>query len=217
MVLWWRLCHRQEVVMERMPQRTEALEMRLRRGVLAVAAAAALAVSACAAPGGGSTNAPATQGVETIASGSPAAGGVTLALANDATLGSFVTGANGMSLYIFTPDTGTTSACVDQCAANWPPLTVASAADAQAGTGVTGTLGTITRPDGTLQVTLGGHPLYYFANDKAAGDLNGQGLNDKWYAAGPDGAGLGMTAGPAPADSSAPEKTPCPQSDRTCY
>ena len=107
-----------------------------------------------------------------------------------------MTGANGMSLYIFTPDTGTTSACVDQCATSWPPLTVAAATDATAGTGITGTIGTITRADGKLQVTLGGHPLYYFANDKAAGDLNGQGLNNKWYVAGADGAGLGMGSTP---------------------
>jgi len=80
-----------------------------------------------------------------------------------------------------------------------------------------GEIGTITRADGTLQVTLGGHPLYYFANDTAVGDLKGQGLNDKWYVAGPDGAGLGMTAGPAPADSGAPEKTPCAPADRSCY
>jgi len=202
--------------MERMPQRTEDLALRLRRGVLAVAAAAAVVVSACGSPGGGATTAPATVGPataapSTAAPGSPAAAGVTLALAEDATLGSFVTGANGMTLYIFTPDTATSSACVDQCATSWPPLTVAAAGDAAAGTGVTGEIGTITRADGTLQVTLGGHPLYYFANDKAAGDVNGQGLNDKWYAAGPDGAGLGMTSG------GGDKKTPCPPGDRTCY
>jgi len=202
--------------MERMPQRTEDLALRLRRGVLAVAAAAAVVVSACGSPGGGATTAPATVGPataapSTAAPGSPAAAGVTLALAEVATLGSFVTGANGMTLYIFTPDTATSSACVDQCAANWPPLTVAAAGEAAAGSGVTGEIGTITRADGTLQVTLGGHPLYYFANDKAAGDVNGQGLNDKWYAAGPDGAGLGMTSG------GGDKKTPCPPGDRTCY
>jgi predicted lipoprotein with Yx(FWY)xxD motif len=201
--------------MERMPNRTEDLPVRLRRRVVAVAAAAAFAVSACASPGSGGTTvpatpAPATAGPVTAAPGSPAAG-LSLALAEDATLGSFVTGANGMSLYIFTPDTATSSACVDQCATSWPPLTVANAADATAGAGVTGALGTITRADGTLQVTLGGHPLYYFANDKAAGDLNGQGLNEKWYAAGPDGAGLGMMA------DGGDKKTPCPPADRTCY
>jgi len=206
--------------MERMPPRTEALTVRVRRALLAVAAAAAFAVSACATPSGGATTAPTTAapvtaGPATSAPGTAApataAAGLTLALADDATLGSFVTGANGMSLYIFTPDTATTSACVDQCEANWPPLTVAAASDATAGSGVTGTIGTITRADGTIQVTLGGHPLYYFANDKAAGDLNGQGLNDKWYAAGPDGAGLGMTSG------GGDKKTPCPPADRSCY
>jgi len=200
--------------MERMPQRTVDLALGLRRGVLAVAAAAAVAVSACGSPGATTapaTAAPATAAPSTAAPGSPAATGVTLALADDLKLGSYVAGANGMTLYIFTPDTPTSSACVDQCAANWPPLTVAAASDATAGTGVTGEIGTITRADGTLQVTLGGHPLYYFANDKAAGDVNGQGLNDKWYAAGPDGAGLGMTAG------GGDKKTPCPPGDRTCY
>ena len=202
--------------MERMPLRAEDLASSLRRGVVVVAAAVAFALSACASPGGGATNAPATPPAGTAAPGttapgSPAAAGVTLALAEHATLGAFVTGANGMTLYIFTPDTATTSACVDQCATNWPPLTVAAASDATAGTGVTGAIGTITRADGTMQITLGGHPLYYFANDKAAGDVNGQGLNDKWYAAGPDGAGLGMTTG------GGDEKTPCPANDRTCY
>jgi predicted lipoprotein with Yx(FWY)xxD motif len=202
--------------MERKPLRTEDVAMRLRRGVIAMAAAAAVAVSACSSPGAGATTAPATgapntAAPDTAAPGSPAAAGLTLALAEDATLGSFVTGANGMTLYIFTPDTATASACVDQCATNWPPLTVAAASDATAGTGVTGAIGTITRADGSIQVTLGGHPLYYFANDKAAGDLNGQGLNDKWYAAGPNGAGLGMTTG------GGDKKTPCPPGDRSCY
>ena len=202
--------------MERMPHRTEDLALRLRRGVVAVAAAAAIAVSGCASPGGGATSGPATAApgataLGTAAPGSAAAAGLTLDLADDATLGSYVTGKDGMTLYIFTPDTATTSTCVDQCAANWPPLTVSAAGDASAGSGVTGAVGTITRADGTLQVTLGGHPLYYFANDKAAGDVNGQGLNDKWYAAGPDGAGLGMTAG------GGDKKTPCPPADRTCY
>ena len=123
--------------------------------------------------------------------------GLTLALATNATLGSYVTGANGMALYIFTTDSGTTSACTGGCADNWPPLTVAAAGDVTAGAGVTGALGTITRADGKLQVTLGGHPLYYFKNDAAAGDVNGQGINDVWFLAGADGTGLGMAGGEA--------------------
>jgi predicted lipoprotein with Yx(FWY)xxD motif len=92
---------------------------------------------------------------------------------------------------VFEKDAGTTSACVDACATNWPPLTVAALTDVTAGTGVTGTLATITRADGSLQVTLAGHPLYYFKGDAAAGDINGQGLNDVWYLAGVDGSSVG--------------------------
>ncbi len=86
-----------------------------------------------------------------------------------------VAGSNGMTVYVFTKDTkdSGTSACLDTCATNWPPLSVAAGGAPVAGTGVAGKLGTITRPDGTLQVTYNGKPLYFFANDKAPGDANG--------------------------------------------
>ena len=195
--------------MERMPQHAEDLARRLRRSVVAVAAATAFAVGACAAPGGGASTAPTTVSEP---SGAPAE--LTLELLTNDTLGSYVVGEDGKSLYIFTPDTGSTSSCNGECAANWPPLTAESAADVAAGEGVTGALGTITRADGSLQITLGGKPLYYFKGDQADGDINGQGLNDVWYVAGPDGAGLGMGGAVA---SSPPETTPCPPADRTCY
>jgi predicted lipoprotein with Yx(FWY)xxD motif len=195
---------------ERMPGHIEDVTWRMRRGVVAVVAVAALAVGACSAPTGAATTAPTTAPTTVPASApaasapaeSAAAGYTTLTLATDATLGAHVTGRDGMSLYVFTPDTATTSACVDQCATSWPPVIVEDEGDAQAGAGVTGALGTITRTDGAKQLTLGGHPLYYFANDKAAGDLNGQGLNDKWYAAGADGTGVGMSGAPAPSTGS---------------
>lgn len=163
----------------------------------ATGAATLIVVVACTAPaGGGATTGP-TQAVSAppaSSATSPAASmaaGITLAVAKDAELGDHVTGKEGMSLYVFEKDSNGTSACVDACAANWPPLTVASAADVTAGTGVTGELGTITRPDGTTQVTLDGKPLYYFANDKAAGDTNGQGLNGFWYLVSPAGEAVG--------------------------
>jgi predicted lipoprotein with Yx(FWY)xxD motif len=187
--------------MERMPYRTEDPAARLRRGVVAVAAAAAFVVGACASPGGGATTAPATQSTPTTAPASAAAttdaDSISLEVAEDATLG-YVTGRDGMALYFFKPDTGTTSNCNDDCAKNWPPLTVDDADDVAAGGGVTGALGTITRGDGSMQVTLAGHPLYYFAGDKAAGDVNGQGLNDVWFLAAPDGTMVTAAGGPAP-------------------
>jgi predicted lipoprotein with Yx(FWY)xxD motif len=42
---------------------------------------------------------------------------------------------------------------------------------------VTGTLGTITRPDGTTQATYDAHPLYTFTGDTASGQNKGNGLN----------------------------------------
>ncbi len=194
--------------MKRMLQRTEDLAARLRRSVVAVGAATALVVGACAAPGGGSMTAPATP----PATASVAA--LTLQVAQDATLGAYVAGKDGKALYIFAPDTGAASNCNDDCAVNWPPLTAAAASDVAAGAGVIGAVGTITRADGSLQITLGGKPLYYFKNDQAAGDVKGQGLNDVWYLAGPDGNGVGMAGS---GSSAPPEATPCPPADRSCY
>ena len=176
------------------------LERTIRR--LGLLGASAALFAACA--GGGAptsvpaTTTPATQAPPaTAAPASQATAGLTLALATNATLGQYVTGANGMALYIFTKDTGGSSACSGQCADNWPALNVTALSDVTAGAGVTGTLGTITGADGKLQVTLGGHPLYYFKGDTAAGDVNGQGLNGVWFAAGADGNGLGMGGGAA--------------------
>ncbi|HET7181450.1 MAG TPA: hypothetical protein VFI15_04375 [Candidatus Limnocylindrales bacterium] len=172
-------------------------ERTIRRVALLGASAALFA--ACAGAGS-PTTAPATTAATTApASAAPttapasAAAGLTLAVATNATLGSYVTGANGMSLYIFTKDTGTTSACSGQCADNWPALTVTALSDVTAGAGVTGALATITGADGKLQVTLAGHPLYYFKGDTAAGDINGQGLNGVWYLAGVDGSLVGAS------------------------
>ncbi len=164
-------------------------------GALALVAVAAI-VTACAAPGA-ATNGPATAAPATTtpATAAPAtnppattAAGATLEVRTDAEYGAVVTGANGMSLYVFLNDKGDgKSTCYGDCAGSWPALTVAGAGDLTGGTGVTGALGTITRDDGALQVTLAGAPLYYFVVDAAAGDTKGQGLNNKWYLASPAG------------------------------
>ena len=99
--------------------------------------------------------------------------------------GAHLTGANGMTLYVFTKDSPNTSVCSDACASDWPPLIAAAGATPTAGDGVTGALTTFARADGTLQVAYGGKPLYYFAADQAAGDTNGQGVNDVWFIAQP--------------------------------
>jgi predicted lipoprotein with Yx(FWY)xxD motif len=84
-----------------------------------------------------------------------------------------LTNAKGFTLYWFVPDTSTTSKCNGTCAHYWPPVP----GPASAGTGVTGTLGTITRSNGTKQATWNGHPLYTYIGDTAPGMAKGNGLN----------------------------------------
>jgi len=161
-------------------------------GMLAVAAL----VAACGQSGGAATIVPTAAtptGAGTSAAGTSAAG-LTLEI-ETASVGDYVAGKDGKALYIFTKDTGNASACTGSCATSWPPLMVTALGDVAAGTGVTGALATITRDDGSLQVTLGGHPLYYFAGDTAAGQTNGQAVNQVWYLTAPDGKGIGAPAG----------------------
>jgi predicted lipoprotein with Yx(FWY)xxD motif len=101
-------------------------------------------------------------------------------------LGNYLTAAsNGMSLYIYSSDTSGVSNCTDTCAATWPPYTVASADNLTAATGITGTLSTITRADGSLQVTYNGAPLYFYSKDVNAGDTTGDGVGGAWSIARP--------------------------------
>jgi len=121
-------------------------------------AAFALTVSACASSG--SSSAPATAGGSTV---------------TEKTIGSeqVLVDSQGMTLYWFAPDTSSKSNCSGQCATYWPPVT----GPVTAGSGVTGTLGTITRSDGTKQATYDGHPLYTYVGDKSPGQNTGNGKN----------------------------------------
>jgi predicted lipoprotein with Yx(FWY)xxD motif len=84
-----------------------------------------------------------------------------------------LTNSGGLTLYLFVPDTPTSSKCYGSCAQYWPPLT----GKPQAGPGVTGTVGTIHRTDGTAQVTYDGHPLYTYIADSGPGQAQGNNIN----------------------------------------
>ena len=99
-----------------------------------------------------------------------AAGALKTATINGSTV---LTNAKGLTLYWFAPDTRTTSKCYGSCATYWPPVP----GHATAGPGVTGTLGTITRTDGTTQATYDGHPLYTYVGDTGPGQAHGNNLN----------------------------------------
>jgi predicted lipoprotein with Yx(FWY)xxD motif len=101
-------------------------------------------------------------------------------------LGNILAGPNGRTLYMFTKDAKDTSNCYDSCATNWPPLL--TDLPPAAATGVKASLlGTTTRKDGKMQVTYAGMPLYYWAKDKAPGDMTGQNVGEVWFVVQPDG------------------------------
>jgi predicted lipoprotein with Yx(FWY)xxD motif len=95
---------------------------------------------------------------------------------------------NGRTLYHLTTEKGTKFTCTGACAAIWPPLTIAKGAKPTAGPGISRSkLGTITRPDGRIQVTYAGVTLYRYSGDGKAGDVKGEGFMKIWYAISPSG------------------------------
>ncbi len=98
-------------------------------------------------------------------------------------------GPKKMTVYLWEGDKGGASGCSGECAKAWPPVTTAGAPVA-AGSALSADLGTITRSDGTKQVTYKGHPLYFFEKDGDAGDAYGQGskaFGAGWYVLKPSG------------------------------
>ena len=112
--------------------------------------------------------------------------GISTLTTAESDLGTIVVDDQGMTVYVFDTDTQGSgeSSCSGACLSNWPPVTADQAPMLD---GVTGDVDTITATDGSTQVTLDGWPLYYFAGDSAAGDTNGQGVNDIWWVVGADG------------------------------
>jgi predicted lipoprotein with Yx(FWY)xxD motif len=139
-------------------------------------------------PYGGSTS----EASETPTDAGADATAASLATGTDDELGEFLVDNDGMTLYLFTPDTTSESTCYDACATKWPPL-LTDTEDVTAGDGVeAGLIGTTERTDGKMQVTYNDHPLYYYADDVEPGDTEGQGVQDIWWVVNP--AGEGVTA-----------------------
>lgn len=105
----------------------------------------------------------------------------------DSKFGQIIVDSKGMTAYYFTKDKKNSgkSACSGECLAAWPAIEATS--DTPTGDGITAELGTITRDDGTKQVTVDGMPVYLWAKDKAPGDVTGQGVGKVWYVVAPDG------------------------------
>ncbi len=123
-----------------------------------------------------SSSAPSTSTTATGAAG-------VVGLAARGSLGVILVDHSGATLYRYTPDGTGKSTCTGGCAGVWPPVTVpAGTTHLVAASGIpTGDLGTITRADGTLQVTYKGMPLYRYAGDSSVGQTTGQGVGGTWF------------------------------------
>jgi predicted lipoprotein with Yx(FWY)xxD motif len=133
----------------------------------------ALIAAACGTSTGGNSSSATAPSSSSSAAASPAAASGTVLKTATISGTTVLTNAKGFTVYSFAPDTATKSNCNGSCAQYWPPVK----GPATAGSGVTGTLGTITRSDGSTQVTYAGHPLYTYVSDTAPGQAKGNGVN----------------------------------------
>jgi len=182
-----------------------AIAGRMKAGVrlAGVLAAAALLAAAC------SSSSKSGSGGSTTTAAAGGSGGSAKAVAietHSGPMGTYLTDSSGRSLYVFAADTSGKSNCSGGCASFWPPFS-GSSASAMSGAQAS-MLGTITRSDGTKQVTYGGHPLYYFKEDTKAGQTAGQGFDNfggKWWLVAPSGqpiTGSGGASSSSPPSSS---------------
>jgi predicted lipoprotein with Yx(FWY)xxD motif len=158
----------------------------------------ALVVAGCG--GGGSSN-----NTATASENSASSGGGSVSAAEISGLGAVLVDSEGMTIYQFAKDQGTTSSCYGACEQNWPPVIAEGKPSAGEGA-MSSQLGTTKRKDGSMQVTYAGHPLYTYAGDTSPGEANGNGLNffgGKWSVM--DEAGEAV-AGTATGSEEAPEE-----------
>jgi len=164
---------------------------------LAIAVLAVMVLGGCGT-NGSAPPVPTTQSSATTPSSaaSPVAGGAVLKTSSSA-LGTIVVNGQGFTVYVYDMDTANSgvSACTGPCLSLWPAVMTTSAKPVV--TGVTGTIGTITRPEGGMQVTVNGLPLYTYTPDAKAGDVTGQGYGGIWWVVGPNGAKVTQTAAPS--------------------
>ncbi len=171
--------------------------VKFRAGGAAALLGLAMLVAACGSSSS-SSSATASSAAASVApsssSSSASAGGVAISTAKGSD-GTYLIGASGRALYLWVADAHGKSSCGGQCAKVWPPV-IATTTPAVSGGVNASDLGTITRSDGSKQVTYMGHPLYYFIADTGPGKLKGQGSNSfgaKWWLVAPSGAAI--TAG----------------------
>ena len=162
------------------------------RLILPTAAVALLALAGCGSSNSGTQSSTTAAKTPAKAAAPQASGALRTA---DSSLGRIVVDGKGMTAYYFTNDKAGsgTSTCTGQCLQLWPAIT--TTATTPTATGVTGKLGTITRPDGSKQLTVNSRPIYTYAPDTQPGDVKGQGVGGVWYVLRPDGTMVTQSSG----------------------
>ena len=155
--------------------------------------AAALLLAACGGGSGDGGSDSAASPTPTTSSAQEAGGGQDVRT-GDTEYGDVLVDANGMTLYVFDADSPGTSTCTGSCLQYWPVAeasgTVTHSSD------VTARLSTITRDDGTTQLTVDGWPAYTYAADSGPGKATGQGTNlsgGLWWVISPSGSKITTT------------------------
>ena len=157
----------------------------IRLPLVALAAAAALGLSACS---GGSSGYEARQPVVDPQAAVPQIGTI-LSANSTAQLGTVVVDGQGFTLYRFDNDTTKPPAsnCAGECAQKWPPVLATPGTPLTVEGVAQDVVGTINRPDGSVQLTLAGWPVYRYSGDPQPGATAGQGVGGTWAAVTPDG------------------------------
>ena len=103
--------------------------------------------------------------------------------------GAYLINVKQAALYRFDDDDAdpSRSTCVGDCAKTWPPVTIRQGGNIYLAGVDPSAVGAIKRTDGDIQLTVGGWPLYRFAQDSKPGDLKGQGVGGTWFAVSPEG------------------------------
>jgi predicted lipoprotein with Yx(FWY)xxD motif len=144
--------------------------------------------SAAQQPAAASASSSTTTAASSASSSTAAAAAPVLISTKHSKLGTILAvGPEHLTVYLFEADKRAGSTCTGACASAWPPVLGQPKAT---GSAVAADLGTITRSDGSKQVTYKGHPLYRFVKDKDDGDAYGEGLNAfgaGWYVLTPAG------------------------------